>query len=93
MIEAAARAWPEHALVTGVTDNEFSHTAPDQSSALDVAYQTWPAGTEALRLRAQSATAEGAQGSAPRSLERARVLRVAAFLALHEAYEQRRGRK
>lgn len=55
MIEALARAWPEHAfwLVTGMTDNEFSHTAPDQSNVLDVACEPRPAGRDFLRLRSQ----------------------------------------
>lgn len=55
MVEALARRWPLHAfwLVTGLTDNEFSHTAPNGSSVLDTAHEPRPAGEEVLRLRSQ----------------------------------------
>jgi hypothetical protein len=55
MIEAVARLWPQHAfwLATGVTDNEFSHSAPDGSSALDTANQARPAGEQLLQLRVE----------------------------------------
>jgi hypothetical protein len=55
MIETVAGLWPEHAfwLVSGWTDNEFSHVAPDGASTLDVAFESRPAGVEFLRLRGE----------------------------------------
>ncbi len=53
MLESLAKKWPEHAfwLLTGATDNEFSHTSPKAESHLDAPYQSRPAGEEYLRLR------------------------------------------
>lgn len=55
MLEALGRRWPQHAfwLVTGLTDNEFSHTAPNKSGVLDTAYAPRPAGEELLHLRSE----------------------------------------
>lgn len=55
MLEALARRWPQHAfwLATGLTDNEFSHTAPNGSGVLDTAFEPRPAGAELLRMRAE----------------------------------------
>lgn len=55
MLEALARQWPQHAfwLVTGLTDNEFSHTAPNMSGVLDTAYAPRSAGEELLHLRSE----------------------------------------
>jgi len=53
MLEVMARMWPEHAfwLITGATDNEFSHTSPNSELQLDVPQQSRPAGAEFLKLR------------------------------------------
>lgn len=53
MLEALAKLWPEHAywLITGGTDNEFSHISPKAESQLDTPYQSRPAGAEYLRLQ------------------------------------------
>lgn len=55
LIEAVAKLWPQHAfwLITGATDNEFSHTSPKAESQLDVPYQSRPAGEEYLKLRVE----------------------------------------
>jgi len=60
MLESLARMWPQHAfwLITGATDNEFSHTSPKAESQLDVPYQSRPAGEEYLKLRVEISEAQ-----------------------------------
>lgn len=65
MVEAIAKKWPEHAfwLVTGATDNEFSHVSPKSEGHLDVPYQSRPAGQEFLKLRVDLSQLENVENS------------------------------
>ena len=55
MLETVAQLWPEHVfwLLSGWTDNEAGHSAPDQSGTLDAAFQSRPAAIEFFRLRGE----------------------------------------